>query len=122
MGGAGTLRVRPATTSAFDGSASVDGAPVSADARQHGVNGIRVVFREDGSAAHVLYQGGRVYEASSAGADWKGGAARMAEKGEARAVPGAAPAPARAEGLENNLDRVLTEAVMDEARSKGTRY
>jgi hypothetical protein len=28
----------------------VEGAPVSADARQHGVNGIRVVFREDGSA------------------------------------------------------------------------
>ena len=80
------------------------------------------VVREDGSAAHVLYQGGRVYEASDAGADWKGGAARMAEKGEARALPGAAPAPARAAGLENNLERVLTEAVMDEARSKGTRY
>ena len=80
------------------------------------------VVREDGTAAHVLYQGGRAYEASDARADWKGGAARMAEKGEARALPGAAPAPARAAGLENNLDRVLTEAVMDEARSRGTCY
>ena len=49
-GGAGTLPVRPATTSAFDESAYVDGAPVSAEARQPGFNGIRVVFREDGSA------------------------------------------------------------------------
>lgn len=80
------------------------------------------VTREDGSSGHVLYQGGAVYETSSASADWKKGASRIAREGHARALA-APPAPGAASGkLENNLDRVLTESVMDEARARGTSY
>lgn len=78
------------------------------------------VVREDGSAGYVLYQGSSAYEAE-AEADWKKGADRLAGEGAAKAVSApAAAAPSAA--MENNLDRVLTESVMDEARARGTSY
>ncbi len=82
------------------------------------------VVRADGSAGHVLYQGGTAYEASDADASWRRGASRLMREGKARAMStsSAGPVPAASAGLENNLDSVLTESVMDEARKMGVSY
>lgn len=82
------------------------------------------VVRPDGSAGHVLYQGGTAYEASDEDASWRRGASRLMREGKARAVPAtsAGPVPAAAGDLQNNLDSVLTESVMDEARKMGVSY
>lgn len=79
------------------------------------------VVREDGSSSQVLYQGRAVYEQTSDDADWKKGADRLAGEGAAKATSAPA-APAASGALENNLDRVLTESVMDEAKARGTSY
>ncbi len=81
------------------------------------------VVRADGGSGHVLYQGGATYEATEEARDWKRGASHMLREGKARALPAAAPLPAApSAGLENNLDSVLTESVMDEARKSGVSY
>ncbi len=82
------------------------------------------VVRADGSSGHVLYQGGATYEATEEARDWRRGASHMLREGKARAMPAAtAPLPAApSAGLENNLDSVLTESVMDEARKSGVSY
>ncbi len=82
------------------------------------------VVRADGTAGHVLYQGGAAYEATEAAGDWRRGASHMAREGKARALPAAsAPPPSAASAkMENNLDSVLTDSVMDEARKCGVSY
>ncbi len=82
------------------------------------------VVRADGSTGHVLYQGGAAYEASGEDPAWRRGASRLLREGKARAVPASAapPAPLPGADLQNNLDTVLTESVMDEARKMGVSY
>ena len=95
------------------------------------------VVKADGSSGYVLFQGKRAVEQKSAAADWKKGADKLAPT-DVEAVPASAYSAPTAGGgpsfatssyrakdgtqMENNLDRVLTEQVMDEAKSLGTKY
>ena len=91
------------------------------------------VVRQDGSRGQVVFQGCKAYDVEDS-VDWKVGADKLSRKKELDSSVVAAPsagggasykacyAPAPTSRLENNLDRVLTEQVMDEARSAGTKY
>ena len=95
------------------------------------------VVRADGSSGYVLFQGTRAVEVKSASVDWKRGVDKLPES-EVVAMPKdsyGAPTAAAAGSfrdasiqaksgaqMENNLDRVLTEQVMEEAKSLGTKY
>ncbi len=93
------------------------------------------VVKADGSRSNVVFQGREAYEVK-AGADWKKGAARL-RRGEATKLSKSAFSAPTAYGagrfkspaylsvgkeMDNNLDRVLTEQVMDEARVQGVYY
>lgn len=95
------------------------------------------VVKSDGTRSHVVFQGAEAYEQTDSAADWKKGARRMESAGEVKALPKSSVAAPGAYGagsykdgsyrpasekLENNLDRVLTEQVMQEAEARGTRY
>lgn len=95
------------------------------------------VVKADGSSGYVLFQGTRACEVKSSAADWKKGADKL-EASEVEVMPASAYSAPTAgsapsfhtssyrmkEGvqMENNLDRVLTEQVMDEAKALGTKY
>lgn len=92
------------------------------------------VVKADGTSASVVFEGDKAYEVEK-GADWKAGSVRIGKK--ATPLPAASYSAPTAYGsgsfktkdyrsagggLENNLDRALTEQVMDEARARGVAY
>lgn len=94
------------------------------------------VVKADGTRTSVVFQGKDAYEVTKKDADWKLGAKTL-KRDEAVKLPSSSYSAPTAYGagtfskksyrsvdskMENNLDRVLTEQVMEEARTQGVTY
>lgn len=94
------------------------------------------VVKADGTRTSVVFQGKEAYEVTKKDADWKLGAKAL-KRDEAVKLPSSSYSAPTAYGagtfsdksyraaapkMENNLDRVLTEQVMEEAKAQGVSY